>query len=69
MTLWLTTPEDLILLKMIFHRPKDLEDVRHLLAANAGTLDLGYLAEWSPKTLEPGIAAEFRELLARARTS
>ncbi|TPW21915.1 MAG: hypothetical protein FD126_205 [Elusimicrobia bacterium] len=69
MALWLTTPEDLILLKMVFHRPKDLEDVRHLLAANTGALDLDYLTEWAPKTLEPSIEAELREMLARARAA
>lgn len=66
LALWLTTPEDLILLKMVFHRPKDLEDVLHLLAANAGALDLDYLREWAPKTLQPSVDAEFREMLRRA---
>lgn len=63
LTLWLTTTEDLVLLKMVFHRPKDLEDVRHLLAANAGALDLDYLREWGPKTLEPAVDAELKALL------
>lgn len=67
LALWLTTPEDLILLKMVFHRPKDLEDVRHLLAANMGTLDLGYLGDWGPKSLDPSVDAEFREMLDLAR--
>lgn len=69
LALWLTTPEDLILLKMVFHRPKDLEDVRHLLAANAGHLDRKYLLEWAPKTLEPAVGDELRELLDRAGTA
>lgn len=61
--LWVTSPEDLILIKMVFHRPKDLDDVRHLLAANEGALDLGYIESWMPKTLEPAAARELAGLL------
>ena len=37
------TAEDLILHKVISDRPRDLEDVRGILAAQRGKLDLGYL--------------------------
>jgi len=56
--LWITTVEDLILLKMIFHRPKDLEVVRRLLAANQGSLDHAYIESWIPKTLPDSVGAE-----------
>ena len=36
------TAEDLIAMKVLGGRPKDLDDVRALLAANAGRLDLGH---------------------------
>lgn len=64
--LWITTAEDLILMKMIFHRPKDLEDVRRLLAANRGELDAGYIRSWASKTLDATCAAELLGMLGRA---
>lgn len=64
--IWITTVEDLILLKMIFHRPKDLEDVRHLLAANGDTLDSGYIASWIVRTLEPSVGEELRGMMRQA---
>lgn len=63
---WVTTAEDLILLKMVFHRPKDLEDARRLLAANRETLDVAYLREWAAKTLEGPVAEELRGLMGSA---
>ncbi|MBI4576734.1 MAG: hypothetical protein HY722_10770 [Planctomycetes bacterium] len=63
---WFTTAEDLVLLKMIFHRPKDLEDVRRLLAANREGLDVAYLRAWLPRTLEEGPRAELLELMRQA---
>ncbi len=65
-TLWITTAEDLILLKMIFHRPKDLEDVRRLIAANRETLDRGYIESWIPKTLPDAVGQELGEMLKAA---
>ncbi len=50
------TPEDLILHKIISERPKDLEDIRGVLAAQRGKLDLLYL--------EPRIR-ELADLLGR----
>ncbi|MBI5210380.1 MAG: hypothetical protein HY927_10450 [Elusimicrobia bacterium] len=64
--MWVTTTEDLVLLKMVFHRPKDLEDVRHLLAANKEEIDVSYLKEWAAKTLEGPVAQELLELMGRA---
>jgi hypothetical protein len=63
---WVTTAEDLVLLKMVFHRPKDIEDVRRLLAANRNTLDIAYLREWAAKTLEAAVAEELSRLMDSA---
>lgn len=41
----LPTPEDLIIMKAIAHRPKDLEDIR-TIAENYPNLDLGRIEEW-----------------------
>ena len=43
---------------------KDIEDVRHLLAANEGALEMPYILEWIPKTLEAPAGAELRAMLA-----
>jgi hypothetical protein len=63
---WVTTAEDLILLKMVFHRPKDIEDARRLLAANRETIDAAYLKEWAAKTLETPVAEELLRLMGCA---
>jgi hypothetical protein len=65
-SMWITTVEDLVLLKMVFHRAKDLEDVRRLLVANREFLDLPYLREWMSKTLEPQVARELQEMMTGA---
>jgi hypothetical protein len=65
--LFVTTVEDLILLKMIFHRDKDLVDVRRLLVLDPGQLDFAYLEGWLPRTLETHAAQELREMLDRVR--
>lgn len=64
-SLWITTAEDLILMKMVFHRPKDIEDVRHLLAANRGSLDLAYIESWIPRTLDDAVGEELRDIMRR----
>jgi hypothetical protein len=55
--------EDQILLKMIFHRPKDIEDVRRMIAANRDALDVRCLETWIEMTLESGPARELRDML------
>ena len=59
-----TTAEDLILLKMIFHRRKDLDDVRGILWHQQGNLDFVYLAGWAIRVLEPAVAKELEQLVA-----
>lgn len=39
----LCTPEDLIVLKIVSDRPKDLQDLREVVAAVGGSLDRAYL--------------------------
>lgn len=39
------SPEDLLITKVLAGRPKDIEDVQGVLAAQAGTLDLGWVRE------------------------
>jgi hypothetical protein len=45
-TAWLVSPEDLILLKLIAHRPRDLADVGDVLFTQ-GDLDQAYLRHWA----------------------
>lgn len=41
----LPTPEDLIVMKAVAHRPKDLEDIRTIVAKQTD-LDKGYIKNW-----------------------
>lgn len=43
---WLCSPEDLILLKLIAGRGKDLEDIKGILADRQEQLNQTYLQEW-----------------------
>lgn len=45
LSLRLPTPEDLIIMKAIAHRPKDLEDIR-TIASNYTDLDIKRIEEW-----------------------
>lgn len=59
-----TTAEDMVLLKMVFHRPKDLIDVRGILWAQRDQLDLGYVRAWSERILQDDIAAELEQMVS-----
>jgi len=63
-TIRVTTPEDLILLKMAFHRHKDLQDIKGILHVQKGNLDLSYLRHWSARMLEESSAHELDDLIA-----
>lgn len=54
------SPEDLILLKLIPGRPRDLEDVRGIAASVGNRLDRKYLAAWARKLCDE--AEDFRVL-------
>jgi len=62
----LPTPEDLIILKAVAHRPKDLQDIREISASHP-ILDEARLERWIKdfgKTLEePGLWDEIKTLL------
>lgn len=45
---WLVTPEDLVLLKLIAGRPRDLGDIQDILMAQ-GQLDGKYLSLWAER--------------------
>jgi hypothetical protein len=60
----ITTAEDLILLKLAFHRPKDLDDVRGILWVQRGRLDLAYLRHWSAESHEHETQVELDRLIA-----
>lgn len=62
-TINVTTAEDLVLLKMVFHRPKDLIDVRGILWTRRENLDLNYLRTWSARMLQDDVAAELDQLV------
>ena len=43
---WLASPEDILLLKLLAHRPRDLSDIGDILFTQ-GELDWGYLRRWA----------------------
>ena len=61
----ITTAEDLILLKLVFHRIKDLQDVRGILWVQRNRLDLDYLKYWSRQTHEESVQQELEQLIAK----
>ncbi len=59
----ITTAEDLILLKLAFHREKDLHDVRGIRWVQRGRLDLDYLKQWSARMHEDDVQQELDSLI------
>jgi len=68
-TIRVTSAEDLVLLKMVFHREKDLRDVRAILLNQKGKLDLAYIRNGARKLLETPRAAELETYIARYGTA
>ena len=60
----MTTAEDLVLLKMAFHRRKDPLDIRGILRVQKGRLDILYLRQWSGQMLKAPAVRELDELIA-----
>jgi len=58
-----TSAEDLVLIKMAFHRAKDLQDVRGILWVQRGRLDLSYITDWSKRSLDPDVQKELNRLI------
>jgi hypothetical protein len=60
LTAWLVTPEDLVLLKLIANRPRDLVDVADVRFMQ-GDLDESYMRHWAA---ELGIADRLEKTLS-----
>ena len=58
---WLVTPEDLLLLKLIASRPRDLVDIQDILFTQ-GQLDEAYMRTWATRL---GIADRLESILAQ----
>ena len=61
----LTTAEDLILLKMVFRRSKDIDDIRGMLYAQRENLDLKYIEKWAGSMLDDSARTQLDELIAQ----
>lgn len=58
-----TTAEDLILLKMVFHREKDIRDIRAMVATRGPALDRSYMMSRASEILDATQIAELRGFL------
>lgn len=62
---WVVTAEDLVLLKLLWNRGQDIEDLKRLFAVWGERLDLSYVREWLGRIFaesDPRVA-EFERLL------
>jgi predicted nucleotidyltransferase len=62
-TIRIHSPEDLIVYKKVFNRSKDIEDIKAILAARAGTLDLDRIRSGASRLLDESAANELEELI------
>ena len=53
---WFLSAEDTALAKLLYARPKDVQDLERLLAVQAERIDLSYLRHWLPLMVSPGDA-------------
>jgi hypothetical protein len=51
---WFLSAEDTALAKLLYARPKDVQDLERLFAVQAGRLDLAYLHQWLPLMVPAG---------------
>jgi hypothetical protein len=51
---WFLSAEDTALAKLLYARPKDVQNLRRLFAVQAGRLDLAYLRQWLPRMVPAG---------------
>ena len=72
LSLPLPTPENLIIMKAVAHRPQDIADIQALLNANP-KVDLrrirGWVKEFSRALDAPGILRDLENLVRRSRTT
>lgn len=67
-TLWLCSPEDLVVLKAFSNQERDFEDLATLVTRLGRTLDAPYIDRWA-RQLDEGLGSdEVRERIRRART-
>lgn len=59
---WVTTPEDLIIFKLISNRGKDMGDVDGILDARMASLDTPYIESWADSL---GLRAKWVDTLTR----
>ena len=59
-SIWIVSPEDLVLLKLIANRPRDLIDVADILFVQ-GQLDESYMTHWAGRL---GILEQLKTALA-----
>jgi len=45
---------DTALAKLLYSRPKDVQDLERLFAVQAGRIDLAYLRQWLPRMVPAG---------------
>jgi predicted nucleotidyltransferase len=62
LTVWLVSPEDLVLLKLLAARPRDMADIGDVLFTQ-GQLDEAYLRHWAD---ELGVRAALEQALTHA---
>ncbi len=53
---WFLSVEDTVLAKLLYARPKDIQDLERLFAVQAGRIDLAYLRYWLPRMVPTGDA-------------
>lgn len=53
---WFLSLEDTVLAKLLYARPKDVQDLERLFAVQAGRIDLAYLRQWLPRMVPAGDA-------------
>jgi hypothetical protein len=51
---WFLSAEDTALAKLLYARPKDVQDLERLFAVQAMRIDLAYLQEWLPRMVPAG---------------
>ena len=57
---WIPTAEDLVIQKLRWARSKDLDDVRNILAVQAGAIDYAHIEAWAAQHGTLGRLAEIR---------
>jgi len=68
---WVCSAEDLIIQKVIAHRPKDWQDVESVIAERGTELDTAYIQKWLKEFVEvlekPELIEQYAAILKRAK--